>query len=92
MTDQLTTGAPRPTELSERFVPGAPAPLAPLALLPVDAPHWTQHPAQEFPHRTRIEDLCRLEIGDTADWKSALLCAEFYPQPGEKVKKVAKKH
>jgi len=52
MTDQLTTGAPRPTELSERFVPGAPAPLAPLALLPVDAPHWTQHPAQEFPHRT----------------------------------------
>jgi hypothetical protein len=49
MTDQLTTGAPRPTELTERFVPGAPAPLA---LLPVDAPHWTQHPAQEFPHRT----------------------------------------
>ena len=49
MTDQLTTGAPRPTELTERFEPGARAQLAPL---PMDAPHWTQHPAQEFPHRT----------------------------------------
>jgi hypothetical protein len=55
MTDRLTTGTLRHTELTEltdlteRFEPAAPAPLAPR---PVDAPHWTQHPAHEFPHRT----------------------------------------
>jgi hypothetical protein len=52
MTDQLTTGTPQRTslteltELTERFEP---APFAPRL---VDAPHWTQHPAHEFPHRT----------------------------------------
>jgi hypothetical protein len=49
MTDQLTTGTLRHsdfTELTERFEPAAPVPR------PVDAPHWTQHPAHEFPHRT----------------------------------------
>jgi hypothetical protein len=49
MTDQLTTGTPRSAELTQRFEPAGPAPLAPR---PVDDPHWTQHPAQEFPHRT----------------------------------------
>jgi hypothetical protein len=52
MTDQLTTGTPKRTtlteltELTERFEP------VPLAPRPLDAPHWTQHPAHEFPHRT----------------------------------------
>jgi len=55
MTDQLTTGTLRHTEptelteLTERFEPAAPASLSPR---PVDAPHWTQHAAHEFPHRT----------------------------------------
>ncbi len=42
MTDQLTAGAAVHTELVERVVP---------APRPVDAPHWAQHPAHEFPHR-----------------------------------------
>lgn len=60
MTDQLTTAAslhielPELTELTElpelteRFEPATDAPLAPR---PVEVPHWTEHPAREFPHR-----------------------------------------
>ncbi len=55
MTDQLTTGASlhieltELTELTQRFKPATDTPLAPR---PVEAPHWTQHPAREFPHRS----------------------------------------
>lgn len=45
MTDQLTPVSLH-TELVERMQP------AMSAVRPVEAPHWTQHPAHEFPHST----------------------------------------
>ena len=49
MTDQLTRGTPAHTEAFEPET--AAVPVVPV-LRPADAPHWTQHPAHEFPHRT----------------------------------------
>jgi hypothetical protein len=47
MTDQLTTGTPVRSEALE-----APAPAVAPATRPAEAPHWTQHAAREFPHRS----------------------------------------
>ena len=53
MTDQMTRGIPTHVEAFEPATPAVtPAvPVVPV-LPPADAPHWTQHPAHEFPHRT----------------------------------------
>jgi hypothetical protein len=49
MTDQLTRETSTHTEA---FEPATPAvPVVPV-LPPAEAPHWTQHPAHEFPRRT----------------------------------------
>ena len=54
MTDQLTAGTPVRTETLETletletFVTPVVAP----APHPAEAPHWTQHAAREFPHRS----------------------------------------
>jgi hypothetical protein len=48
MTDQLTTGTFTHTEA---FEPATPAvPVVP-SLRALEAPHWTQHSAREFPQR-----------------------------------------
>ena len=50
MTDQLTTGTPLRTETLETFETATP--VSPPAPRPAEAPHWTQHAAREFPHRS----------------------------------------
>ena len=53
MTDQLTTGTPLRTETletSETFE--TVTPVSTPAPRPAEAPHWTQHAAREFPHRS----------------------------------------
>ena len=49
MTDQLTTGTPLRTETLDAFESFE---TATPALRPAEAPHWTQHAAREFPHRS----------------------------------------
>jgi hypothetical protein len=48
MTDQLTTRTPVRTEALESFESVTPV----VAPRPAEAPHWTQHAAREFPHRS----------------------------------------
>ena len=53
MTDQLTTGTPLRTETLDAFETFETAtPVSPPAPRPAEAPHWTQHAAREFPHRS----------------------------------------
>jgi hypothetical protein len=53
MTDQLTTGTPVRTESLEAFETfETVTPVVAPAPRPAEAPHWTQHAAREFPHRS----------------------------------------
>ena len=53
MTDQLTTGTPLRTETLDAFETfETVTPVAAPAPRPAEAPHWTQHAAREFPHRS----------------------------------------
>jgi hypothetical protein len=52
LTDQLTTRTPAYTEPFEPFAPFEPGTAVAPAQRTAEAPHWTQHPAHEFPHRT----------------------------------------
>ena len=53
MTDQLTTGTPLRTETLDAFETFETAtPVAAPTPRPAEAPHWTQHAAREFPHRS----------------------------------------
>ena len=52
MTDQLTTGTPLRTETLERSSVRTATPVSTPAPRPAEAPHWTQHAAREFPHRS----------------------------------------
>jgi hypothetical protein len=53
MTDQLTTGTPVRSEALEALETfEAPSPAVAPATRPAEAPHWTQHAAREFPHRS----------------------------------------
>jgi hypothetical protein len=59
MTDQLTTGTPLRTETLDAFETfetfeafETATPVSTPAPRPAEAPHWTQHAAREFPHRS----------------------------------------
>ena len=53
MTDQLTTGTPLRTETLDAFEAFETAtPVSTPTPRPAEAPHWTQHAAREFPHRS----------------------------------------
>ena len=53
MTDQLTTGTPLRTETLDAYETFETAtPVAAPAARPAEVPHWTQHAAREFPHRS----------------------------------------
>jgi hypothetical protein len=53
MTDQLTTGTPVRTETFETFETlETVTPVAAPAPRPAEAPHWSEHSAREFPHRS----------------------------------------
>jgi hypothetical protein len=56
MTDQLTTGTPLRTETLDAYETfetfETATPVAAPAPRPAEVPHWTQHAAREFPHRS----------------------------------------
>jgi len=91
MTDQLTTGTPLRTETLDAFETfetatrvSTPAPR------PAEAPHWTQHAAREFPHRSgdhapNLATLAQLRSGGfTASW-SMRACARTTHRPRYRV-------